>query len=103
MGILMGWIFLSLDGSIAGIRSRTGAALRCLRLTGLPRRDVRDVPPQPPMSRSLDRERTEGVVGVPAFMLSRRIAKLIEDVPVRLFSPALLLHDWFPPRGRHAS
>ncbi len=32
-----------------------------------------------------DRERSEGVVSVSAFLLSRRLAKLIEDIPVSLF------------------
>lgn len=38
-----------------------------------------------------DRERSEGVVTVPAFLVSRRLAKLIEDVPV-----SLLLHLFLP-------
>ena len=83
MGILMGWIFLSLDGSIAGIRSRTGAAYIASALQGYlimmyeTYRLHNDI-------QVFDRERAEGVVGVPAFMLSRRVAKLVEDVPVPL-------------------
>lgn len=83
LGIVMGWIFLSLDGSIAGIRSRTGAAYIASALQGYlimmyeTYRLSADV-------QIYDRERAEGVVGVSAFMISRRIAKLIEDIPVPL-------------------
>jgi hypothetical protein len=31
-----------------------------------------------------DRERSEGIVTVSAFLISRRLAKLIEDIPVSL-------------------
>ena len=83
LGVLMGWIFLSLDGSIAGIRSRTGAAYIASALQGYlimmyeTYRLSSDI-------QVFDRERAEGVIGVPAFMLSRRIAKLVEDIPVPL-------------------
>lgn len=37
-----------------------------------------------------DRERSEGVVTVSAFLISRRLAKLIEDIPVSLLIHVIL-------------
>jgi len=37
-----------------------------------------------------DRERSEGVVTVSAFLISRRLAKLIEDIPVSLLVHVIL-------------
>lgn len=84
MGVLMGWIFSSLDGSLAGIRSREGAIYTASSLQGYiillfeAYRLTRDI-------EVFDREHGEGVVGVPAFLISRRLARtLIEDLPVPL-------------------
>lgn len=84
MGVLMGWIFFSLDGSLAGIRSREGAVYTASALQGYiillfeAYRLTRDI-------EVFDREHGEGVVGVPAFLISRRLARtLIEDLPVPL-------------------
>lgn len=84
MGVLMGWIFLSLDGSLSGIRSREGALYTAASLQGYlillfeVFRLTIDI-------KIFDRERGEGVVGIPAFLISRRLARLfIEDIPVPL-------------------
>lgn len=84
MAIITGWIFLHLGGSLSGIRSRQGALYTAAALQGYlillyeTYRLTVDVP-------VFDRERGEGVVGVPAFLISRRLARLlIEDVPVPL-------------------
>lgn len=84
MAVLTGWIFLSLDGSLAGIRSREGAIYTAASLQGYiillfeAYRLTRDI-------EVFDREHGEGVVGVPAFLISRRLARtLIEDLPVPL-------------------
>lgn len=83
MGIVAGWIFYKLDGSLAGIRSRQGALYVASALQGYlilmfeTYRMSVDV-------ELFDRERKEGVIGVAAFLLSRRMAKLIEDIPVPL-------------------
>lgn len=84
LGVLMGWIFLSLDGTLSGIRSREGALYTAASLQGylillfeVYRLNI-DI-------KLFDRERGEGVVGVPAFLISRRLARLfIEDIPVPL-------------------
>lgn len=84
MAVITGWIFLQLDGSLSGIRSREGALytaaslqgylillFECYRLTV----DIQ----------LFDREYREGVVSVPSFLISRRLARLLmEDVPVPL-------------------
>ncbi|EAU34929.1 conserved hypothetical protein [Aspergillus terreus NIH2624] len=82
MAVINGWIFLQLDETQAGIRSRQGSLYTASSLNGYlillyeTYRLTIDI-------RLFDRERTEGVVGVPAFLLSRRAARLpLEDLPV---------------------
>ncbi|KAF9889185.1 hypothetical protein FE257_007674 [Aspergillus nanangensis] len=82
MSVINGWIFLQLDETQAGIRSRQGSLYTASSLNGYlillyeTYRLTIDI-------RMFDRERTEGVVGVPAFLLSRRAARLpLEDLPV---------------------
>lgn len=81
MGVVMGYIFFQMDGSLGGIRSRLAALYTALGLQGyliLMYETYR-------MSLEIeifDRERSEGVVSIAAFLLSRRIAKLIEDILV---------------------
>ncbi|OQD76189.1 hypothetical protein PENDEC_c005G06482 [Penicillium decumbens] len=84
MAVINGWIFLQLDESLAGIRSRQGSLYTASSLNGYlillyeTYRLTIDI-------RLFDRERNEGVVGVPAFLISRRIARFpLEDLPVPL-------------------
>ncbi|KAJ5751645.1 hypothetical protein N7520_008562 [Penicillium odoratum] len=84
MGIINGWIFWQLDESLAGIRSREGSLYTASSLNGYlillyeTYRLTIDI-------RLFDRERNEGVVSVPAFLFSRRIARFpLEDLPVPL-------------------
>ncbi|KAJ6083401.1 hypothetical protein N7467_007536 [Penicillium canescens] len=84
MAVINGWIFLQLDESQAGIRSREGSLYTASSLNGYlillyeTYRLTIDI-------RLFDRERNEGVVSVPAFLLSRRAARLpLEDLPVPL-------------------
>ncbi|KAJ5468057.1 ABC-2 type transporter [Penicillium sp. IBT 31633x] len=84
MAVLNGWIFLQLDKSQAGIRSRQGSLYIASSLNGYlillyeTYRLTIDI-------QLFDRERNEGVVSVPAFLLSRRAARLpLEDIPVPL-------------------
>lgn len=84
MGVLMGWTFLSLDGSLAGIRSKEGGVYTAASLQSYiilvfeTYRMTLDI-------QLFDRENGEGVVGIPAFLISRRLARaLIEDIPVPL-------------------
>ncbi|KAF2088527.1 ABC transporter-like protein [Saccharata proteae CBS 121410] len=84
MAIINGYIFYQLGGDQAGIRSREGALYTAAALQGYlillyeTYRLTIDI-------QLFDRERGEGVVGVPAFLISRRLARLlIEDVPVPL-------------------
>lgn len=82
MGLITGWIFVQLDESLSGIRSRQGSLYTASALNGYlvllyeTYRLTIDI-------QLFDRERNEGVVGVPAFLASRRIARLpLEDLPV---------------------
>ncbi|KAJ5773581.1 hypothetical protein N7457_008477 [Penicillium paradoxum] len=84
MGVINGWIFLQLDESQAGIRSREGSLYIASSLNGYlillyeTYRLTIDI-------QLFDRERNEGVVSVPAFLFSRRAARLpLEDLPVPL-------------------
>lgn len=84
MAVINGWIFLQLDQSLAGIRSRQGSLYTASSLNGYlillyeTYRLTIDI-------RLFDRERNEGVVTVPAFLLSRRVARFpLEDLPVPL-------------------
>lgn len=84
MGVVMGWIFLSLDGSLSGIRSKEGALYIAASLQSYlvllfeVYRLTLDI-------EIFDREYGEGVVGVPSFLISRRFARVfVEDIPVPL-------------------
>lgn len=84
MAIITGWIFLHLDGSLQGIRSKEGALYTAASFQGYlillfeTYRLTIDI-------KLFDREYGEGVVGVPAFLISRRLARVfIEDFPVPL-------------------
>ncbi|KAL8690046.1 MAG: hypothetical protein Q9218_004415, partial [Villophora microphyllina] len=84
MAIITGWIFLNLDGSLAGIRSRQGALYTATALQGYlillfeTYRLTIDI-------ELFDREYIEGVVTVPTFLISRRLARVfVEDLPVPL-------------------
>ena len=84
MSIITGWIFLHLDGSLTGIRSREGALYTAGSLQGYlillfeTYRLTLDIG-------VFDREYSEGVVSVSSWLLSRRIARLfLEDIPIPL-------------------
>lgn len=84
MGIMTGWIFLNLGSDQPGIRSREGSLYTASALQGyliLMYETYRlsiDI-------QLFDREHGEGVVSVPAFLLSRRLARFfVEDLPVPL-------------------
>lgn len=84
MAVIIGWIFLHLDGSLSGIRSRQGALYIASAMQGYlillyeTYRLTIDI-------HVFDEEARQGVVGIPAFLISRRLARLlIEDVPVPL-------------------
>ncbi|KAF2031046.1 P-loop containing nucleoside triphosphate hydrolase protein [Setomelanomma holmii] len=84
MAVITGWIFLKIDGSLSGIRSRQGALYNAAALQGYlillyeTYRLTTDI-------QLFDEERRQGVVSIPAFLISRRLARLfIEDIPVPL-------------------
>jgi hypothetical protein len=81
MGLIAGWIFFKMDGSLTGIRSRQSSFYVAASLQGYlillyeTFRMTKDV-------EIFDRERSEGAVNVAAFLISRRISKLMEDISV---------------------
>lgn len=84
MAIITGWIFLNLDGSLSGIRSRQGALYNAASLQGYlillfeTYRLTDDI-------QLFDEEARQGVVSIPAFLISRRLARFfLEDLPVPL-------------------
>lgn len=84
MAVITGWIFLQLDGSLSGIRSRQGALYNAAALQGYlillyeTYRLTTDI-------QVFDEESRQGVVSIPAFLISRRLARaFIEDIPVPL-------------------
>ena len=84
MSIISGWIFLHLDGSLQGIRSREGGLFISSSLQSYLvmlyelYRLTTDVS-------TFDREYGEGVINIPAWLLGRRIARFgLEDIPVPL-------------------
>lgn len=84
MAIITGLIFLQLDESLSGIRSREGALYTAAALQGYlillfeTYRLTLDI-------ELFDRERREGVHGVLSWIVSRRLARLfMEDIPVPL-------------------
>ena len=96
MGIISGWIFYQLDGSLSGIRSREAALYMGINMQGylllvfeIYRLCENDI-------RIYDREHGEGVVGAFAFLASRRLAKVLtEDLPVPiLFSVSILVVEF---------
>jgi hypothetical protein len=84
MAVITGWIFLNVDGSLSGIRSRQGALYNAAALQGYlillfeTYRLTDDI-------QLFDEEARQGVVDIPAFLISRRLARFfIEDLPVPL-------------------
>jgi ABC-type multidrug transport system ATPase subunit len=84
MAVITGWIFLNLDGSLSGIRSRQGALYNAAALQGYlillyeTYRLTTDI-------QLFDEERRQGIISIPAFLISRRLARFaIEDIPVPL-------------------
>ncbi len=98
LGIIAGWIFIKVDGTLSGIRSREGALYTAAALQGYlillfeTYRLTLDIA-------VFDRERSEHVVGVFSFIISRRLARLLlEDVTVPLvFSTIFYFSVGFRP------
>ena len=100
MGVLSGWIFLNVGSDLSGIRSREGATYTVAALQGYlvllfeVYRLTLDIG-------VFDRERLEGVVNVPSFLVSRRLAKFfLEDVPMPLIYSVIF---YFMAGFRHVS
>jgi ABC-type multidrug transport system ATPase subunit len=80
MALVYGWILFKLGSDEAGIRSREGAIYVALYQSYLML--MLEVYRLTVDIRLFDMERSDGVVGVPAFLFGRRLAKISEDLPV---------------------
>jgi hypothetical protein len=82
VGVTLGLTFYNLEDSLQGIRSRQGAFYTASAVQGYLmlvyeiHRMTEDV-------QIFDREYSEGVINVTPFLFSRRVAKALEDIPVR--------------------
>ena len=86
---ISGWIFYHLDGSLQGIRSREGAQFICTALQSYLIL-IYEVFRLTNEVSIFDREYGEKVTTIPAWVLSRRIARLLlEDIPVPLIYSAI--------------
>jgi hypothetical protein len=81
MALVYGWIFFNLGTDEGGIRSREGAIYIALYQSYLTL--MLEVYRLSVDIRLFDMERGDGVAGVSAFLLSRRLSKLLlEDLPI---------------------
>lgn len=85
VGLVLGWIFYQLDNSLQGIRSLQGAFFTATALPGLLVL-IYEIYRLSVDIEFFDREHSEGVINVVAFLVSRRAAKMIEDIPVSAIS-----------------
>ena len=82
MAVITGWVFLNVPRTLTGVRARQGSLYIASSLNGYlillfeTYRLTIDI-------QLFDRERSENVVGVPAFLLSRRVSRVfLEDLPM---------------------
>jgi hypothetical protein len=84
MSFVCGWIFYQLPKDQAGIRSRTGALYTCFGLQNYLVLLI-EIHRLTTDFRLYDMEHAEGAVSVVAFLLGRRLSRLLlEDIPVPL-------------------
>jgi ABC-type multidrug transport system ATPase subunit len=84
LGLITGWVFLDIDESLTGVRSRVGAIYTAAVQQGFlilifeTYRLAQEI-------LVFDQEHLEGVVSVSSFLVSRRLARLfLEDIPIPL-------------------
>ncbi|KAE8370854.1 hypothetical protein BDV27DRAFT_151708 [Aspergillus caelatus] len=81
LGIVTGAAFYQVDSSAQGIWSRQGALFAVLNIYGYPLL-IYEIFRLSYEIQTFDREQEEGVVSVAAFLISRRLARLVlEDIP----------------------
>jgi hypothetical protein len=84
LGLITGWVFLNLDESLTGIRSRVGALYTAAVQQGFLILIFETYRLAQEIS-IFDQEHLEGVVSVSSFLVSRRLARLfLEDIPIPL-------------------
>jgi hypothetical protein len=83
VGFTLGWTFYHLDDSLQGIRSRQGAFYTASSVQGYLML-VYEIYRMTEDIQIFDRDYSEGVLNVTPFLLSRRVAKALEDIPVSI-------------------
>ena len=100
LGIITGWVFLNIDESLTGIRSRVGALYTAAVQQGFLIL-IFEIYRLAQEIIVFDQEHIEGVVSVPSYLLSRRLARLcIEDIPIPLIFSVIF---YFMAGFRHLS
>ena len=92
MASVTGWIFLRLDESEVGIRSRQGALCTAAVMQGYlvlqyeTYRLTNEI-------KTFDRERAESIVGISSFLVSRRLSRMfLEDIPIPVIFSIIFYH-----------
>jgi ABC-2 family transporter len=83
VGITLGYTFYRLDDSLQGIRSRQGAFYTASSVQGYLML-VYEIYRMTEDIQIFDRDYSEGILNVTPFLLARRAAKVLEDIPVRI-------------------
>jgi ABC-type multidrug transport system ATPase subunit len=100
LGLITGWVFLNTDESLTGIRSRIGALYTAAVQQGFLIL-IFEIYRLAQEISVFDQEHIEGVVSVPSYLLSRRLARLfIEDIPIPLIFSVIF---YFMAGFRHLS
>jgi ABC-2 type transporter len=83
VGVTLGLTFYKLDDSLQGIRSREGSFYTAAAVQGYLML-VYEIYRLTEDTKIFDREYNEGVITVAPFLLARRAAKALEDIPISL-------------------
>jgi ABC-type multidrug transport system ATPase subunit len=89
LGLITGWVFLNIDESLTGIRSRVGALYTAAVQQGFLVLIFETYRLAQEIS-VFDQEHLEGVISVSSYLVSRRLACLfLEDIPIPLIFSAI--------------
>jgi ABC-type multidrug transport system ATPase subunit len=100
LGLITGWVFLNIDESLTGIRSRVGALYTAAVQQGFLVLIFETYRLAQEIS-VFDQEHLEGVISVSSYLVSRRLARLfLEDIPIPLIFFAIF---YFMAGFRHVA
>jgi ABC-type multidrug transport system ATPase subunit len=100
LGLITGWVFLNIDESLTGIRSRAGALYTAAVQQGFLVLIFETYRLAQEIS-VFDQEHLEGVISVSSYLVCRRLARLfLEDIPIPLIFSAIF---YFMAGFRHVA